>query len=72
MKVHIFFSTINDFIIKKEDFPFFTKAKKVVFSGFFETFGGKTKSPVTFYDYYGLSIKLAVSTQLNLSGSIKK
>ena len=65
-------STINDFIIKKEDFPFFTKAKKVVFSGFFETFGGKTKSPVTFYDYYGLSIKLAVSTQLNLSGTIKK
>lgn len=56
--------------IKETDLPFLKNAKKIIFGGSFETFGGSQELPVTLYDYYGLSINLHANVQGGVS--IKK
>ncbi|MBP6458520.1 MAG: hypothetical protein KA264_00370 [Crocinitomicaceae bacterium] len=46
--------------------PFLLNASKVIFKGSFNTFGNSANKPVSLYDYYGLSIKLAGDAQGNL------
>ena len=56
--------------IKETDLPFLKNAKKIIFGGSFETFGGSQELPVTLYDYYGLSINLHANVKGGVS--IKK
>ena len=57
-------------ILKESQIPYIKNAKKVIFSGSFETFEAGSKS-VTLYDYYGLSIKLAANAEVNSKGFLK-
>jgi hypothetical protein len=41
---------------------------KVIFTGSFETFGGSEEKPITLFDYYGVSIKLAGNAQVDSKG----
>jgi hypothetical protein len=52
--------------VKESDLPYLKNAAKVVFSGSFETFQGSKESPVTLYDYYGLTIKLFANVEGNV------
>jgi hypothetical protein len=58
--------------LKETDLPYLKKAVKVVFKGSFDTFqhpdkiAAKENTPITLYDYYGLSIKLFA----NAKGSV--
>jgi hypothetical protein len=52
--------------VKESDLPYLKNAAKVVFSGSFDTFQGGIGSPVTLYDYYGLSIKLFANVEGNV------
>lgn len=57
-------------ILKESQIPYLKNAKKVIFSGSFETFEAGSKS-VTLYDYYGLSIKIAGNAEVNSKGFLK-
>lgn len=46
--------------------PYLLNASKVIFKGSFNTFGNSSDKPVSLYDYYGLTIKLAGDAQGNL------
>jgi hypothetical protein len=46
--------------------PYLLNASKVIFNGSFNTFGNSSDKPVSLYDYYGLTIKLAGDAQGNL------
>jgi hypothetical protein len=52
--------------VKESDIPYLKNAAKVVFSGSFDTFQGSKESPVTLYDYYGLSVKLFANVEGNV------
>ena len=52
--------------VKESDLPYLKNAAKVVFTGSFDTFQGSIGSPVTLYDYYGLSIKLFANVEGNV------
>lgn len=56
--------------LKESQIPYLKNAKKVIFSGSFETFEAGSKS-VTLYDYYGLSVKLAGNAEVNSKGFLK-
>jgi hypothetical protein len=58
-------------ILKESQIPYLKNAKKVIFSGNFETFGGGSSKAVTLYDYYGLSIKLAGNAEVNSKSFLK-
>ena len=58
-------------LLKESQIPYIKNAKKVIFSGNFETFGGGSSKSVTLYDYYGLSIKLAGNAEVNSKGFLK-
>jgi hypothetical protein len=58
-------------LLKESQIPYLKNAKKVIFSGNFETFGGGSSKAVTLYDYYGLSVKLAGNAEVNSKGFLK-
>ena len=58
-------------ILKESQIPYLKNAKKVIFSGNFETFGAGSSKSVTLYDYYGLSIKLAGNAEVNSKSFLK-
>ncbi len=58
-------------LLKESQIPYLKNAKKVIFSGNFETFDGSSSKSVTLYDYYGLSIKLAGNAEVNSKSFLK-
>jgi hypothetical protein len=58
-------------LLKESQIPYLKNAKKVIFSGSFETFGAGSSKAVTLYDYYGLSVKLAGNAEVNSKGFLK-
>ena len=58
-------------LLKESQIPYLKNAKKVIFSGNFETFEASSSKAVTLYDYYGLSVKLAGNAEVNSKGFLK-
>ena len=58
-------------LLKESQIPYLKNAKKVIFSGNFETFEAGSSKAVTLYDYYGLSLKLAGNAEVNSKGFLK-
>jgi hypothetical protein len=58
-------------LLKESQIPYLKNAKKVIFSGNFETFGASSSKAITLYDYYGLSVKLAGNAEVNSKGFLK-
>jgi hypothetical protein len=58
-------------LLKESQIPYLKNAKKVIFSGSFETFGASSSKAITLYDYYGLSVKLAGNAEVNSKGFLK-
>lgn len=57
-----------DLTLSDSHIPFLKNASKVIFSGSFETFGGNQEKPVSLYDYYGISLKLAGNASIDSKG----
>lgn len=63
--------------LKESDLPYLKNAVKVVFSGSFDTFkhpdnvAANLNTPITLYDYYGLSIKLFAKAKGKLPSNLK-